>query len=125
MTIYHGTDDESAAKIEAEKILKGDGRQFGPGICLTIERALNYSAIKCGKYGVHARSKGRIIVIENIPSQILNTASKDAPEGFTLNDEFGKPSKGLHLQRIKILSIKEAQYLCSIEKNEFKTVSQC
>ena len=120
MTIYHGTDEESAAKIEAEKILKGDGRQFGPGICLTLERALNYSAIKCAKYGIHARTKGRIVVIENIPSQILNSASKDAPEGFTLNDEFGKPSKGLHLQRVKIISIKEAQLLNSIGENEFK-----
>jgi hypothetical protein len=120
MTIYHGTDEESAAKIEAEKILKGDGRQFGPGICLTLERALNYSAIKCAKYGIHARTKGRIVVIENIPSQILNSASKDAPEGFTLNDEFGKPSKGLHLQRVKIISIKEAQLLSSIGENEFK-----
>lgn len=83
MTIYHGTDQESAEKIKAESLLKGN-KSFGPGICLTLERALNYSAIKCGKYGVKARDMGRIVVIENIPSQILNTASKDAPEAFTL-----------------------------------------
>ena len=120
MTVYHGTDKESAEKIQESKILKGSG-SFGPGICLTLERALNYSAIKCAKYGERASAIGRIVVIENVPSQILNTASKDAPEGFTLNDEFGKPSKGFHVQKVRILTIREAQYRMSIEKNEFKT----
>ncbi len=119
MTIYHGTDEESAEKIKQDKFLKGSG-SFGPGICLTIERALNYSAIKCGKHGEKARGIGRIVVIEDITSKILNSASKDAPEAFTLNDEFGKPSKGLHVQRVKILTIKEAQHLLTIGNNEFK-----
>jgi len=119
MTIYHGTDKESAEKIQQDKILKGSG-SFGPGICLTLERALNYSAVKCGKHGPQAKNIGRIVMIENIPSQILNTASKDAPEGFTLNDEFGKPSRGLHLQKVRILSIKEAQCMMSME-HEFNS----
>ena len=120
MTIYHGTDLESAEKIQESNMLKGSG-SFGPGICLTIERALNYSAIKCAKYGNKAHLMGRIVVIEGVSSHILNTASKDAPEGFTLNDELGKPSKGFPVQRVKILTIKEAQYRMSMEKNEFKT----
>lgn len=118
MTIYHGTDKASAEKIQQDKILKGSG-SFGPGICLTIERALNYSAIKCGKHGEQAKNVGRIVMIENIPSRILNTATKDSPEGFTLNNELGKPSKGLHLQKVRILSIKEAQSMMLME-HEFK-----
>jgi hypothetical protein len=117
MTIYHGTDKESAEKIVAERILKGDRNIFGPGICLTIGRALNYSAIKCFKHGRNARSLGRIIMIEGLPSHILNNASKDGSNGFskneafTLNNEFGNPSKGLHFQNVKVLTIKEAQRL--------------
>lgn len=116
MTIYHGTDKESAEKIDVEKILRGDRKTFGPGVCLTIERALNYSVIKCGHRGIHARSIGRIIVIKGLPAQILNNATKDALDAYTLNDEFGKPLNGLHFQHMEILSIKEAQDLLSFEK---------
>lgn len=115
MKIYHGTDLESAEKIKAKNILTGIK---GPGICLTIETALNYSAIKCANLG-KKRSEGCVVVIENIPSQILNTASKDVLDAFTLNDEFGNPSKGLPIQNVKILTIKEAQYWCAIEQKEF------
>lgn len=34
-------------------------------------------------------------------------------------DEFGKPSKGLPLQRVKILGIREAQMLSTVEEKEF------
>lgn len=117
MTIYHGTDEESAEKIKAEKILKGSN---GPGIALTLERALEYAIAKCEKEGL-PKYKGRIVVIDNIPGQILNTASKHLPEGFTLNDEFRNPSKGLHLQNVKTMTIKDAEHYAAIERNEFKT----
>jgi len=114
MIVYHGTDKESADKILSEKILRGDRKIFGPGICLTLERALNYSVIKCGKRGIHARSIGRIVVIEGLPEQILDNASLDSPDAYTLNDEFGKPLNGLHVQHVQVLTIKNAQELMSL-----------
>lgn len=117
MTIYHGTDQKSAKKIQEEQILKGE---FGPGICLTIERALEHSAARCEKNGLNFKTMGCIVVIEGIPGQILNNASKHSDESFILNDEFGNPSVGLHLQRVKIMSIKDAEHLAMYEKNEFK-----
>ena len=116
MIVYHGTDKKSAEKISEEKILRGDRKTFGPGICLTLERTLNYSVIKCGKHGIHARSIGRIIIIESFPEQILDMASLDSPDAYTLNDEFGNPLKGFHIQNIRVLTVKEAQELMNITK---------
>lgn len=106
MKIYHGTDQESANKIKKSKFLKGSTQ--GPGICLNLKQALNYALIKTG----NVNYKGVIIVIEDITDKILDNATKDAPDSFTLNDEFGNPSKGLPVQIIKIISIDDAQRLC-------------
>ena len=110
MLFYHGTDKESADQIQKDLILKGDRGVFGPGICTTVARALNFSAIKCAKYGPRkARQMGRIVVID-LPEEIVSMSSLDAQDAYTLNDEFGKPLKRLPLVRVeRVLTISQAQ----------------
>ena len=118
LTVYHGTEYNSAKKIQKEKILKGDAPMFGPGVCTTIEQALNYSVIKStAVHGAkYARKMGRIAVIECLPYNILNTATKDSPNGYTLNNELGHPMKGLHFSKIRILDIDQAQVVLQGER---------
>ena len=120
MTIYHGTNKETAERVFSEKMLLSENSK-GVSICLTIEQALKHATEKCTKDGSDSKKMGRVLVIENITSRILNTASKDdRPETFTLNDELGQPANILHLQRVKVIGIKEAEYLYAMGHNEFK-----
>jgi hypothetical protein len=60
MIVYHGTDLRSANKIQRELRLYGDGL-FGPGICTTFSRALNFVCVKCAR---QTRKIGRVLVLE-------------------------------------------------------------
>jgi hypothetical protein len=109
MTVYHGTDKTSAEKILSEGILCGNA-SFGAGICLTIERALNYSAVKCLRHGIKARRIGRILVIEDFDESLLKFSTKDAENAFTLDNSNGSPRRTL-MVKVKILTISQAQKL--------------
>jgi hypothetical protein len=120
MTIFHGTDRTSAEKIMLEKLIPGDG-VAGPVISLTLEDAINHCREKCGD---ELKKDGRIIMIHNMPSQIINTASKKSAEGFALNDELGKPSAGLPFTRVRVMTMADARYWLNTPmfKNEFNQV---
>lgn len=107
MIVFHGTDKECAEVIRSTGVLKGDRGLFGPGVCTTVERALNYSAIKCQKYGTRARRHGRIVILE--VEADLTGASPDAKDAYTLNNEKGMPLKHVEVKVIEVLTIPKAQ----------------
>jgi hypothetical protein len=111
MLAYHGTDKESADQILSSKILKGDLPLFGPGICTTIQRALNFSAIKSIKHGVKARKFGRILIF-NIDEKLLTwTTSENCTDAFTINKHDGNPLPFIHVPDVVALTIPQAQQL--------------
>lgn len=111
--VYHGTDLKSALSVKKSGKLTGDGPAFGPGVCTTMERALNFSAIKAMQYGLQARKKGRVLSFY-IPEEMIARASKEnCIDAFTLNDEKGNPLQFFHTGEIEILTIFQAQRQCT------------
>lgn len=119
MIIYHGTTKKQAEKIKGEKIIKGEGK-IGPLISLTLEQAISYAINACNNEKLNSEKEATVIMIEHVPSLILNNASKAGmSESFTLNDEFGNPLKGFNFQKVQILSLREARYFIFNTKTEF------
>ncbi len=110
MLLYHGTDKQAAEEILRTKVLKGDYPSFGPGVCITIERALNYSVIKTIKHGLKARAMGRIVIFE-LSDEVLNQSTKDSPEAYTLNKNDIFPLKTIQLLNVRVVTIDQAQKL--------------
>lgn len=104
ITIYHGTDKNSADQIKYDGIIKGEK---GPGVCLTIESAMEYALLKAKSV-----DEARVVVVEKVTSKILNNAKKSAKkESFVLMDEFGNPSNGFYVQHVRVLNWQSAESL--------------
>lgn len=114
VTVYHGTNAQSANLIKCLRVLKSDGPHsaFGAGVCRNIQQALNFSAIKTIRFGKLARNVGRIVKFQ-VPYELLKAASREnVPEAFTLNHPSGKPIREYKIEgEIEVLTIPRAQKL--------------
>jgi hypothetical protein len=109
--VYHGTDLSTSKRIVATGKLTGDLPRFGPGVCTTVSRALNFSAIKVFKHGANARKKVRILSFD-IDTELLACASQEScGDAYTLNDKSNAPLRHLLLTNLTVLTVSQAQKL--------------
>jgi hypothetical protein len=87
MKVFHGTDKATKRKIISEGRLTGCPT-FGPGVCLSRERALNFASIKVQKHlhkgRDYARRQIAILEFEIEEKFFLEFAKPDTmPDVFT------------------------------------------
>lgn len=89
MTVYHGTDKETAKVIIKTGVLKGDWPSFRVGVCLDVDCAKNYAAVKIQKYLKHGRAFARkqLAILEfDMPETLLMDVTKESERNaYTLN----------------------------------------
>lgn len=111
MTIYYGTDKETANRIIAAGCLPKHDDANGPMISTDVNEAV-VMALQACEAAHKPRPDARVIIIENVPALLLNTAKKvagDSVDTFTLNDEFGNPMDKFNFQKAFVVSQREAR----------------
>ena len=100
--VYHGTDLKAANAIRRQGVLRGDWPLFGPGICLTLERAVNFVCIKAG---ARTRRTGRVLELTIEPSLLANAEPETVCDALTLVDDVAyRPLRELRLDDPRIKS---------------------
>jgi hypothetical protein len=82
LILYHATDLEGFKRIIISREITGDRLGFGPGLCTTLDRALNFVAIKCGR---RARRLGRVFELKVHPSLLTEATPDTVADAFTLD----------------------------------------
>ncbi|MEO6304809.1 MAG: hypothetical protein ABIP51_16735 [Bacteroidia bacterium] len=96
MTVFHGTDIETAKIIIETGVLKGDAPLFGSGFCTNKGIALSFAAVKVQKYLSKGReyASSQIAIIEfEITDEIFKSAYKESNLGAFTMEENNKPIK--------------------------------